>query len=1045
MAGGSVKLSIFSKFDDAGVKKADRELKKFTKAYGKINKDTGMLEVSKASSALKEQAVQLDATAARWRSYSKELEAAGMALTKHVSAPAAAAIASSTKLAVDYEDSFAKVKTIMDKTAEAPEALSAQILQLSTATGKSATELSEATYQALSASVETSKVSGFVEDSVKLAKVGFTDTATAVDTLTTIINAYGMSASDAAAISDKLVQTQNKGKTTVAELASSMGNVIPTAAAYGVNLDNLATAYVQMTKQGINTANATTAINGMLTELADNGSNVAKIISDRTGKSFGQLMADGYSLGDVLGMLNESVGGNSEEFANLWGNVRASKGALAIANAGVEGFNSELAAMQGASGNVSSALADLDTSSAKANRAINAIKNTGIELGQEFLGAVSPALQAAADAAQGLYTAFASMGDGQKQAIAGALAFAAASGPMVLGLSKAAAGVSGLYTMLGKASDGLAVLTASGVVSEKTAARMSSAIGRASGALGALTSGPALAGMAALAVAVAACAKGIYDTKVRIDQMKGATSGLDEAVNAFAPDLGKATADMTAFGKASGRTKADVESVTRAQAELAESIAERNKSAQAEINQLESARAVIEKYMNQTDLTAQQQGQLKAAVEQVNEACGTQYQVVDAASGKIADETGAVLENTDAIRENIAQKQALIKTEALQENLKGLYEQQATDIAAVASATSDLKAAQADLAEAEAAGVAGERWQEAADAVRDAEQALGEAKGDLESVNSAIAATETQLGNTQAAAEGAELTLGQLASTRVEIQQIIPPDQLEAFCGQLDQTGISIEQFSGLTQAQMMDLAMSYDGSAASIIAAAQRIGIEVPEGMDATAEAAAAGESTGQAYADGLGDAEGPTRDAASGISSATSGMKVSGTWQWGYDAGANFASGLRAAGSAVSSAASGIAAIAASILEHSVPKRGPMHNRGKGETEWGMHAIENFAAGMNRGVRLVEMASGAAAQAAADGLQPRGTSSARTGGGELRISPADMRMLAGAIGREMRIAGVGSTVTNQINVDYKDGSDINEIVRDIGFALRTSAMMEG
>ena len=62
------------------------------------------------------------------------------------------------------------------------------------------------------------------------------------------------------------------------------------------------------------------------------------------GLNRGELMADGTSLGDVLGMLQEHVGGNSEEFANLWGNVRASKGALAIANAGAAEFNAELAA-----------------------------------------------------------------------------------------------------------------------------------------------------------------------------------------------------------------------------------------------------------------------------------------------------------------------------------------------------------------------------------------------------------------------------------------------------------------------------------------------------------------------------------------------------------------------------------------------------------------------------------------------------------------------------------------------------------------------------
>ena len=197
----------------------------------------------------------------------------GTSVTK-LTAPIAAVGAAAVKMASDYENAVAKVYTIMDKSAVSTEQMANDILDLSTKTGRSATELADAAYQALSASVATEKVGEFVEDAVKLSKAGFTQTATAVDTLTTVINAYGYSAEDAQMISERLVQTQNKGKTTVDELAQSMGNVIPTAAAYNVNLDNLCSAYVIMTKQGINTANATTAINGMLTELADSSSAV---------------------------------------------------------------------------------------------------------------------------------------------------------------------------------------------------------------------------------------------------------------------------------------------------------------------------------------------------------------------------------------------------------------------------------------------------------------------------------------------------------------------------------------------------------------------------------------------------------------------------------------------------------------------------------------------------------------------------------------------------------------------------------------------------
>ena len=47
-------------------------------------------------------------------------------------------------------------------------------------------------------------------------------------------------------------------KTTVDELASSMGKIIPTANNLGVSVDQLGAAYAIMTSKGISTAESTT-------------------------------------------------------------------------------------------------------------------------------------------------------------------------------------------------------------------------------------------------------------------------------------------------------------------------------------------------------------------------------------------------------------------------------------------------------------------------------------------------------------------------------------------------------------------------------------------------------------------------------------------------------------------------------------------------------------------------------------------------------------------------------------------------------------------
>ena len=296
------------------------------------------------------------------------------------------AFVESTEAAEVFETSMAKLSTIADETEVSIGEMQADIMALSQKTGKSVNDLAESAYQAISASVDTADAVAFVAQANRLAAGGFTEAATAVDVLTTTINAYNMEAEDATMIADRLVNTQNLGKTTVGELAASMGTVIPTAAAFSVSLDNLATGYVTLTRNGINTANATTMLNGMFSELADSGSDVADILFQKTGKSFTQLMEDGYTLGDVIQVLGDYVDGDSTAFVNLWGNIRAGRGAVNIFNAGATEFNKVMGQMADSAGAADEAYKKMaDTSAVVDKKFRNASENLKIAVGDQLM------------------------------------------------------------------------------------------------------------------------------------------------------------------------------------------------------------------------------------------------------------------------------------------------------------------------------------------------------------------------------------------------------------------------------------------------------------------------------------------------------------------------------------------------------------------------------------------------------------------------------------------------------------------------------------
>lgn len=251
---------------------------------------------------------------------------------------------------VDYETAFAQVRTIMDTSQMSVEDMSSSIKELSSQMGISTTELSETVYNAISATGDTANAVALAGQASQLATAGFTDTSSALGVLTTAMNAYGLSADEAENISNSLIMVQNLGVTTVSELSASMGKAIASASAYGVNLENLESAYVSITKAGINTAEGTTYISSMLKELGDDGSTVSEVLKKKTGKSFDQLMKEGKTLGDVLGILNESVDGDSTALMNLWSSAEAGKASSAIVGQGLEQFNENLVAIKDSTG-----------------------------------------------------------------------------------------------------------------------------------------------------------------------------------------------------------------------------------------------------------------------------------------------------------------------------------------------------------------------------------------------------------------------------------------------------------------------------------------------------------------------------------------------------------------------------------------------------------------------------------------------------------------------------------------------------------------------
>ncbi len=297
----------------------------------------------------------------------------------------AASMMECSKASQEYEVSIQKIGTVADATVLSQKELHDQSLQLAMDLHRDVDEVTDAAYNALSAGVKTGQVLDFTRQAAMLAKAGFTDLGTSVDVVTSIENAYNLAVEETERVSSVLVKTQDLGKVTVDQLGKTMGRVIPSAAAYHVSLENVATSYAVMTANGVNAENTTTQLTAMLDELADSGSQAAKILQDQTGKTFAELMAEGKSLGDVLDILGASVAYDNTQFANLWASSTAGKAALSLYDGSAQKFNATLDKIANSSGAVARNYEMMsDTSEHASKRVEVASKNLKIAVGDQL-------------------------------------------------------------------------------------------------------------------------------------------------------------------------------------------------------------------------------------------------------------------------------------------------------------------------------------------------------------------------------------------------------------------------------------------------------------------------------------------------------------------------------------------------------------------------------------------------------------------------------------------------------------------------------------
>ena len=287
--------------------------------------------------------------------------------------------------------SIRKASTMFGEVAVDEEAFVDRLSQIASETGADITALGEAAYQAMSAGIAPTRdmadVLAVVEKSARLASGGFTDTETAISSSLSVLNAYKMGVDQLDKVQGILLQTQNKGVTTVGQLGSALSKVTPTAAAFGLSFEEVATSIALMTKQGTNTDVATTALSSALSELGKSGTTASKNLeaaaqsAGLTSTSFSELIADGMNLSEILTLMSTYAEENGLSLVDMFGSIEAGRAALQLAGSNADEYNEILASMGDTAGLVGDAFEKTVTPS---DKLLASLKNTAISIGKEI-------------------------------------------------------------------------------------------------------------------------------------------------------------------------------------------------------------------------------------------------------------------------------------------------------------------------------------------------------------------------------------------------------------------------------------------------------------------------------------------------------------------------------------------------------------------------------------------------------------------------------------------------------------------------------------
>lgn len=237
-----------------------------------------------------------------------------------------------------------EIQTISQNVGRSTESWSKSLIAVSNELGRPVVEVADAAYQTLSNNIRGAEgnTESFLRTIGNFARVTRTTLPSAVDAVSSGLNSYNQSITEAETVTSKFFKAIELGRFRGEELTTAIGKTAPTASQLGVSMDDLLATFIALTRQGNSLNTASTLTLNIFNALLRPSKELSQFYATQGVNSGQEFIQVSGGIANALAVIQQRSKGALQDITGLFTNIRGARGVIGITQ-DINNFNKAIA------------------------------------------------------------------------------------------------------------------------------------------------------------------------------------------------------------------------------------------------------------------------------------------------------------------------------------------------------------------------------------------------------------------------------------------------------------------------------------------------------------------------------------------------------------------------------------------------------------------------------------------------------------------------------------------------------------------------------